>query len=292
MNELPHSVSRCISEIVGSDPQQAAAAGGGCISSAALVSLADGRSCFVKWKRGAQPGFFAAEADGLAALRETRAVRVPQVYGVRDSAELPCIILEALEPARRGGSAQAAELGRALAKLHALEHDQFGWHRDNFIGELPQINAACASWGEFFFERRLTQQAEFAAQRGWFSAALKKLLESRRRAVIEVLNEHQPWPSLLHGDLWSGNVHWGADGPAVIDPAVYCGCREADLAMTECFGRFAEDFYRAYSSELPLAPGYSRRREILNLYHLMNHANIFGGGYISSATSALQRLPQ
>jgi protein-ribulosamine 3-kinase len=207
-----------------------------------------------------------AEADGLAALRPH--VRVPKVL---DHGET-YIRLEFLQLERNG---DWSALGRMLATLHRQTGPRFGWHRDNYIGLSPQQNGWCDDWAEFWRERRIRPQAE----RAGLEVNLGRLLE-----------DHKPQPSLLHGDLWSGNAGFTAEGPVIFDPAVYYGDREADLAMTELFGGFPRAFYDAYRKEWPVDDGYEKRKHLYNLYHLLNHLNIFGGGYLGQVKETLRLL--
>ena len=207
-----------------------------------------------------------AEADGLEALRPH--VRVPAVLERGET----CIRLEFLQLQRNG---DWAALARMLAKLHLVTGPRFGWHRDNYIGLSPQQNGWCDGWAEFFWERRIRPQAERAG------------LQIKPNRLLE---DHKPKPSLLHGDLWSGNVGFTGEGPVIFDPAVYYGDREADLAMTELFGGFPREFYRAYEEALPLPKGYEQRKHLYNLYHLLNHLNIFGGSYLAQVRSTLGLL--
>ena len=218
---------------------------------------------------------FAAEADGLEALRPH--IRVPQVldHGLKGGRAF--ILLEQLD-LQSGGD--YAALGRMLAGLHRHSGPRFGWHRDNYIGLMPQQNGWCDDWLEFWRERRLRPQVERARENG-FRVEMPRL---------DLLNHHRPPASLLHGDLWSGNAGFTAEGPVIYDPAVYYGDRETDLAMTELFGGFPREFYRAYNEVLPLDPGYDKRKHLYNLYHLLNHLNIFGGGYLGQVRDSLRRL--
>ncbi len=211
---------------------------------------------------------FAAEADGLEALRPH--IRVPKVldHGVRGGKAF--VRLEFL-PLERTGDWGA--LGRMLARLHRATAPRFGWHRDNYIGLSPQQNGWCDDWSEFWRERRLRPQAQRAGV----------------RIDLDRIELHQPQPSLLHGDLWSGNAGFTAEGPVVYDPAVYYGDREADLAMTELFGGFPRAFYDAYNEVFPLPEEYERRKHVYNLYHLLNHLNLFGGSYVGGVREVLAR---
>jgi fructosamine-3-kinase len=230
---------------------------------------------FLKEGAPSRADAFAAEADGLEALRPH--IRVPEVLdrGIRNGKAF--ILLEHLDLQRGGDFAQ---LGRMLAALHRQTGPRFGWARDSYIGFTPQQNGWRDEWAEFWREHRMRPQVELARKNGF-------AVEMPRLAVLE---NHRPRPSLLHGDLWSGNAGFTADGPVVFDPAVYYGDREADLAMTELFGGFPKAFYRAYDEAFPLAPGYEQRKHLYNLYHLLNHLNIFGGGYLSQVKATLRLL--
>jgi protein-ribulosamine 3-kinase len=218
---------------------------------------------------------FAAEADGLDALRPQ--IRVPQVLdrGIHNGKAF--IVLEHLD-LKRGGD--FAQLGAMLAALHRQTGPRFGWARDNYIGLTPQQNGWRDDWVEFWREHRMRPQVALAKQNGF-------AVEMPRLAVLE---NHRPQASLLHGDLWSGNAGFTAEGPVVFDPAVYYGDRETDLAMTELFGGFPQEFYRAYNEAFPLPEGYEQRKQLYNLYHLLNHLNIFGGGYLSQVKATLRLL--
>jgi fructosamine-3-kinase len=198
-------------------------------------------------------------------------VRVPAVLEVGNA----FIRLEHLDLQRSG---DWAAMGRMLASLHRASGPRFGWHRDNYIGLSPQQNAWCDDWAEFWRERRIRPQAE----RAGVPVNLGK--------VEALLENHKPQPSLLHGDLWSGNAGFIAEGPVIFDPAVYYGDREADLAMTELFGGFPREFYDAYRKAWPMEEGYERRKHLYNLYHLLNHLNLFGGGYRGQVEATLRRL--
>jgi protein-ribulosamine 3-kinase len=200
-------------------------------------------------------------------------VRVPRVI----SLEGEKLVLERLA---LGARPDWPAMGRMLASLHRHTAPQFGWATDNWIGLAPQQNGWSDDWVDFFFSKRLIPQLERAGGNG-FTIPLPS------RSLLE---GHRPRPSLLHGDLWNGNAGFVPDGPVFFDPAVYYGDREADLAMTELFGGFPAQFYAAYEKELPLAPGYERRRDLYNLYHVLNHLNIFGGSYLGQARSLAARL--
>jgi len=247
------------------------------------------KAMFVKVGPLASQGAFAAEAAGLAALGAARALRVPQVLACAHTDAAAFLALEWIEA---GPASVACErrLGEGLAALHAATAPRFGWERDNTIGSTPQLNGWTDGWAEFLRERRLRPQLELAAHNG-FAALLSvpgnRLLES----LPVLLSDHVAAASLLHGDLWGGNWLASSSGePVIFDPAVYYGDREADLAMTRLFGGFGAAFYRAYEALAPLPPGAALRSELYNLYHVLNHANMFGGGYARQARGIIDRL--
>ena len=269
-----------------SEPERSVA--GGSIN-ACYYWHSDTGPMFVKVGPAASRAAFAAEADGLRELSLARAVRVPQVLAAGVAETAAFLALEWIE---RGPAGEASErrLGEALAALHGVTAPRFGWRRDNTIGRTPQVNVWSSDWVEFFCERRLRPQLELAARQG-FSRLLTERGERLLAAVPSLLAGHRPRASLLHGDLWGGN--WLADAagePVLFDPAVYYGDRETDLAMTNLFGGFGAAFYRAYETAAPLPPGAAPRAELYNLYHVLNHANLFGVGYARQARSIMDRL--
>lgn len=267
-------------------PRADRAAGGGCINSARIIEGCDGRRYFVKTNRASRLAMFEAEAAGLEAIRATGTVRVPAPICSGSSGDEAWLVLEYLE---MGGRGSAAELGRRLAALHRHTWDRFGWHRDNTIGSTPQINTPGADWVEFYRVHRLGYQYALAARHG----APRRLLERGERLLAGLEGffvGHRPAPSLLHGDLWGGNFGYCRGEPVIFDPAVYYGDREADLAMTELFGGFPADFYAAYRDAWPLEAGYRVRKDLYNLYHVLNHFNLFGGGYLAQAGRMTDQL--
>jgi protein-ribulosamine 3-kinase len=232
---------------------------------------------------------FRAEADGLAALAASSAVSVPAVLAVAGTAGHAWIAIEWLDLV--AGTVDAEKrLGAGLARLHRVVAPRFGWSRDNYIGATPQPNGWRSDWVGFLRERRLGHQLELAARRH-----LPRALHSRAVRLLERLElfyqDYVPAPSLLHGDLWAGN--WGADRsgqPWLFDPAVHFGDREADIAMTRLFGGFGTSFYRAYEQEWPLDTGAQQRLPLHQLYHLLNHFNLFGSAYLPQVSGTLDRL--
>ena len=266
---------------------RATPASGGCIHPSWVLESGEARY-FAKTNGAGFSEAFAAEADGLAALARA-GVRVPKPVAQGAAGGSAFLVLEHLALGR-GSDVSFRELGRRLGRLHAHRGDGFGWHRDNFIGLTAQSNARLASWAGFWQRERLAPQLELAARnghRGEIQSLGKRLFD----AVPGLLAGHAPAPSLLHGDLWGGNAAFLGDGtPVVFDPAVYYGDAEADLAMTELFGGFPSGFYDGYGEARPIEAGYRRRRDLYNLYHVLNHLNLFGGGYRVQAERMMERL--
>jgi len=267
--------------------------GGGCIADAAVAEFADGSRVFVKRAAG-RPGMFEAEAAGLRALAEAGVIRVPRVLAVAKEA----LVLEMIEgaPRKRGFF---DDFGQRFAALHRHRGRACGFVSDNFIGSTPQPNRPldgpweCAAtddgsgWPRFFIERRLRFQVGLAAQRA--GDELARLLDQAEARILELLSCSIEPPVILHGDLWGGNFIVDERGEAcLIDPAVYYGHREADLAMTRLFGGFDGSFYAAYDEALPLAPGHEERLPIYQIYHVLNHFNLFGGGYYQQSRRILE----
>lgn len=266
--------------------------GGGCISHAYRLTTARS-SYFLKWNAQALPGMFSAEAQGLRLIRATRTVRVPAVIAVAEaSTDCPAyILLEWLETiSGTPGQIDQARLGTQLAAMHRVTMPAYGLDHDNYLGSTPQPNGWDNDWIRFFRERRLRPQIELAQRNG-------RLPSRRRRGLERLLEQLDRWlsgierqPALLHGDLWAGNVLSLPDGtPALIDPAIYYGDREAELAYTRLFGGFHAHFMAAYQEAWPLAPDYADRCDLYNLYHLLNHLNLFGESYGAQVDAVVQR---
>jgi protein-ribulosamine 3-kinase len=262
------------------------AVGGGCINEAVRVQYG-GQTYFVKLNSAVHADMFAAEARGLRELRDSHSLRVPEPLCWGDDGQSAWLVLEDLA---LGGSGDLAALGHGLARLHRVTQPQFGWVQDNTIGSTPQINTPEPDWVVFWREHRLRFQLDLAARQGHggrLRARGERLLDEFPRLFAA----YRPAASLLHGDLWSGNYAYTRDGePVIFDPAVYYGDREADLAMTELFGGFGREFYAAYREAYPLDEGYAVRKTLYNLYHVLNHLYLFGGGYLSQAQGMIDRL--
>jgi fructosamine-3-kinase len=266
---------------------RATAASGGCIHSSWVLESGAGRY-FAKTNEARFAGAFAAEADGLGALADA-GTRVPRPVAAGEADGTAFLVLEHLGLGQ-GNDAAFRGLGGALARLHGHCGSGFGWQRDNFIGLTPQPNGRHASWAAFWQAERLGPQLELAARNG-HRGELQSLGRRTIDAVPRLLAGHAPAPSLLHGDLWRGNAGFLVDGtPVVFDPAVYFGDAEADLAMTELFGGFPASFYAGYREARPVARGYPQRRILYNLYHVLNHLNLFGAGYRAQAERMMREL--
>ncbi len=261
---------------------------GGCIHEAYRLEGA-GRRYFVKLHRAEHAALFEAEAAGLEEILAAGAIKAPRPVAHGVTGRHAFLVLEYLE-LQRGDSAGLAALGEALARMHRRTAERFGWHRDNAIGSTPQRNPWNADWIAFWREARLGFQLALAARRG-YRGALQRLGARLLERLPGLFPGYTPVPSLLHGDLWAGNQGVTREGtPVIFDPAVYYGDREADLAMTELFGGFGPTFYRAYQEAYPLDPGYRVRKDLYNLYHVLNHANLFGAGYAAQAQHMMARL--
>lgn len=265
---------------------------GGDANDAYALFLSDGQKLFLKANSISNADFFRAEAEGIAAIKTTGTLRVPDIYAVGTDNDYSFLLMEYIE--RAGAMREFWErLGTGLAAMHKADASSFvsggkyGFKSDNYIGVGPQKNTPKSSWIEFFSECRLRPQLEKAS--GYFDSTTimkaNRLLDNLDRYLYEPVR-----PALLHGDLWSGNFMSDETGqPMLIDPAVYVGCNEADIAMTELFGGFDRRFYAAYSENSDVVPGYEDRRDLYNLYHLTNHLNLFGGAYLSAVIRTIEK---
>lgn len=283
------SIARQLNEIGLSVDERATPGpvGGGDISAAWRLA-GDDRDIFLKTGRVSSLDMFAGEAEGLAEIAKAGAVRVPAVYAVGQTDDTAYLALEWL-PFERPDADVERCLGRQLAEMHRSTASRFGWHRDNTIGLTPQHNPWSSDWIGFFREHRLGYQLRLAADKG-FNGELQTLGRRLLKRLPSYFADYEPVPSLLHGDLWGGN--WAASNhePILFDPAVYYGDRETDLAMSRLFGGFGRAFYEGYEAAWPLGPGSEKRQQLYQLYHVLNHLNLFGSAYRGRALALISAL--
>ena len=278
-----------VSEILGSDGRlRFHPVGGGCINVTGVVTDDGGNRHFLKSHEANRLPNFESEAAGLQEITKTETIRVPSPVQSGTFEEHAYLIMEALDLQRpKDREASERQLGKDLATLHRTTGNAFGWDRDNAIGDTPQRNTYEASWTTFFREHRLRYQIELAATRDLILPEAPQLLDR----LDNYFQDYDPTPSLLHGDLWSGNVSYDQSGtPVIYDPAVYYGDRETDIAFTEMFGGIGPAFYQSYEETYPRDAGYTKRRPLYNLYHVLNHHNLFGGHYGQHAREILSQL--
>jgi fructosamine-3-kinase len=267
-------------------PNHHRSVGGGSINQAYCLSEGD-RAYFVKLNRAEQGAMFQAEALGLQQIFDSKTIRVPKPICWGTVGSSAYLVLEWLNLGY--GDPQAWEaMGRNLAAMHRVTSSKgFGWDQDNTIGSTPQINTWTENWIDFFLEHRLSYQFRLAHQQGGRFPQQERLLN----AVPELLAGHSVQPALVHGDLWTGNAAVTNTGePVIVDPATYFGDREVDIAMSQLFGSFPSNFYSAYHAAFPLEAGYQRRKTLYNLYHIINHFNLFGGSYEYQANQMIASL--
>jgi len=261
---------------------------GGCISDAYKVTTDNGSNFFLKYNSSASNDMFIKEANGLKELAKANAIRIPDVLSFDEH----YILLEFITTGSRKKNF-FEEFGCKFAEMHKFSSNSFGFYEDNYIGSNTQKNIPDekekTSWVTFYFNKRILFQLQLAEKLGNSTPELRKGISKLENKIQEIIGDMQEKPSLLHGDLWSGNYMVDENGDAVlIDPAVYYGHREADLGMTKLFGVFNSEFYRAYNETFPLEDGYEYRENIYKLYHVLNHLNLFGGGYYSQALSIIK----
>lgn len=262
--------------------------GGGCINQAYRIE-GNGQRFFVKLNSPECLSIFEAEAAGLQEIRNSRTLRAPAPICWSGNTSAAWLVLEYVE--MHGGSGSGASaLGEGLAAMHHVSSGEFGWTCNNTIGATSQINARSSNWIDFWRKHRLGYQLQLAKANG-YSGRLQTQGEHLMEELDCFFPDGQPAVSLLHGDLWSGNYNFDETGqPVIFDPAVYYGDRETDIAMTELFGGFPGSFYAAYRAVYPLDAGYATRKTLYNLYHILNHLNLFGRGYLSQAEQMIGRL--
>ena len=259
---------------------------GGDINQAALIESRD-KKWFVKYRSDAPRGMFEAEALALAEMSAAECIRVPAAIAWGEDNNTAWLVLEYLELTSSG---PASLLGEQLAALHDVTSDSFGWSHNNYIGTTPQLNRRSDNWVEFWRNCRLKPQLMMARETG-----LRTRLFDRGERLLagldQLMRDHEPAASLLHGDLWAGNKAYTPAGqPVIFDPASYYGDRETDIAMTELFGGFEPEFHAAYQAHSPLPDGYPLRRDLYKLYHVLNHLNLFGAAYLSRSENIIDGL--
>jgi fructosamine-3-kinase len=260
---------------------------GGCISSAYKLNLNNKQELFLKHNPSVSDKMFIAEAHGLQELNKSDTIRVPKVIMYDDV----FILLELIQQGNKSKNF-FSDFGRSFALMHKHSSENYGFYEDNFIGSNEQKNIPVSSesknWISFYFNKRILFQLELAEKLGYATSELKKGIGKLEEKIEEIIGTSYEEPSLLHGDLWGGNYMVDEHGNVcLIDPAVYYGNREADLGMTKLFGGFSSEFYKAYNETYPLQDGYEYRENIYKLYHVLNHLNLFGGGYYSQAISLI-----
>ncbi|MFT6868288.1 MAG: protein-ribulosamine 3-kinase [Cyclobacteriaceae bacterium] len=260
---------------------------GGDINQAAMIETSSG-SYFIKWQNDSYEDIFQKESYGLELLRESKTINIPEVIGFGKVNNLNFLVLDFINK----GIPNALfwmNFGSSLAELHRQSNAYFGLETDNYIGKLPQPNSPNDTWVNFFIENRLMFQVEFGLSKGSITHSVAHNFEKLYPKLLGMLPEEKP--SLLHGDLWSGNFMSNIHGePIIYDPAAYYGHREMELAFTQFFGGFNQAFYQSYDEAFPLLPGFDDRIDIYNLYPLLVHANLFGGNYQNSVDRILKRF--
>ncbi|NUY55063.1 fructosamine kinase family protein [Salinivibrio sp. EAGSL] len=283
-----HALSLHLSEQLDIDFEirEKTAIGGGDIHDAYCISDGGEQRFFVKINQRECLPAFEAEAEGLRQLAMSEHIHVPRVYFVGPVKDNAALVLNFL-PIKSLDDTQAYLFGQQLARHHRWgEQVEYGFDDDNFIGTSEQRNSWHRKWCHFFAEQRIGWQLQLAAEKSLHLGDIDTIIHG----VKAQLANHRPKPALLHGDLWSGNVGLSVKGPVLFDPACYWGDREADIAMTELFGGFPQSFYNGYQAEWPLDEGYQQRKDIYNLYHVLNHVNLFGGPYLAQAEQLLTKL--
>ena len=284
-----HAIIQHIAQSTGRDfsLKQQQTMGGGSINNACLFTADNGLQYFVKTNRTGRQDMFAAEARALQEMAASHTIRVPEPVCFGDDGSQSYIVMEYLD---MRGSADQVRLGKQLAAMHRITGSQFGWEIDNTIGSTFQANNRSDDWLAFWAEHRLGYQLGLAAKNG-YGGELQSLGESLLNKIPVLFQGRAVKASMLHGDLWGGNVAGLKDGtPVIFDPAFYYGDREADLAMTYVFGGFTRDFYASYQDSWPLDDGFEIRKTFYNVYHIINHLNLFGGGYLGQAIHMMEHV--
>ena len=288
ITRIPAPIAQAVEAYKGVSVRSFTSASGGCINNGGKIIIGNS-TYFLKWNDlNKYPGMFDAEAKGLSLLALSNSLKIPHVVFVGTAGHYQFLLLQHIEEGVRGGN-YWEHFGSRLATLHKTSSATFGLDHDNYIGSLRQHNNESPTWVDFFITQRLMRQVEVAVNAGRLDTTTSKGFDRLFARLPSLLPEEAP--SLLHGDLWSGNLMTTSDGdPCVIDPAVYFGHREVDLAMTQLFGGFDKRFFDVYNDTFPLLAGYEERLDVYNFYPLLVHVNLFGGGYASQVRSILYKF--
>ncbi len=286
---LPDSLKSDVEQAADITISSAGSIGGGSINQAAKIETEAGQTYFLKWNASAPADMFWKEKQGLELLASAETgLRIPSVRALNDSGRNDFLLIDFIQK-RSGSSSSNQKFGRQLASLHQVKAENYGLDYDNYIGRLPQSNARYDNWIDFFINERLQPQLKQALDKGKISQSVSNNFQQLYKKLPELLPEEPP--SLLHGDLWSGNYFYDEAGAAAIfDPAVYYGNREIEIAFTHLFGGFSSAFYAAYQEAFPLKPNFNKRKDIYNLYPLLVHTNMFGGHYGRQVASLVKRF--
>jgi len=283
-------LNKLLEPLFGATIESSYSTGGGSINQTQVLKLTNGERVFMKQNSNPPTDFFLAEIKGLKLLAQAKkGPKIPKPIAVQSSPRPTFLLMEYIKNSSEGKNF-ADQFAQSLAELHRMTQESYGLDHDNYIGNTPQKNALDKDGIHFFRDQRINFQRKLARQKGLLPASVDKKLDSLCDNLEKYLNISGEKPALIHGDLWSGNYFPDSQGkPCIFDPAVYYGLREADIAMTELFGRLPQRFYDAYDETFPMNPGYSERKDLYNLYHLLNHLNLFGSSYLSSVEQVLQR---
>lgn len=284
---IPSSIKSKIESYLRSNITSTKALGGGCISDSSIIKTSAGESFFLKVNNDVPPDMFTKEANGLKEIENSKSIRVPKVI----LASHNFILLEFVETGSKSRNF-FIDFGISFAEMHKFTSQSFGFFENNYIGSTLQNNVPSVDekndWTKYYFNKRLLFQFKLAEKNGYTDTTFRNAFSKIENKIEQILLTDEILPSLLHGDLWAGNYLVDHEGKAcLIDPAVYYGHREADLAMTKLFGGFSPEFYAAYNDAFPLSIGYEYRENIYKLYHVLNHLNLFGTGYFQQALSLM-----
>lgn len=287
---MKDEIDKLLEPIYGATVKSTFPTSGGSINQTQVLQLTNGEQIFMKQNSNPPTDFFLAEVKGLRLLAQAKnGPRIPKPIALQSGSRPTFLLMEYIENSAENNNF-ADRLAQNLAELHRVSQDSFGLDHDNYIGSTPQKNDLNKNGIIFFRDQRIEFQRQLARQAGLLPKSTDKKLDSLCEKLDKFLNVSGERPALMHGDLWSGNYFPDLKGtPCIFDPAVYYGLREADLAMTELFGRLPQRFYDAYSEAFPMNPGYQERKDLYNLYHLLNHLNLFGSSYLSSVQQVVKK---